>query len=136
MSLSIARHWGTKGSGSDWTMQPLAYSYLRMSTAQQASGDSVRRQTAARNAYLEKHGLQLPDAFEDLGVSAHRGRHRTHGALSRFLALVNSGRVSRGSILLIEDIDRLSREPVIEAFGLFSGLLMAGIKIVTLNNGW
>ena len=34
---------------------PLAYSYLRFSSPQQAAGDSIRRQTQSREAWLAVH---------------------------------------------------------------------------------
>jgi hypothetical protein len=36
-------------------LSPLAYSYLRFSSPKQAAGDSIRRQTAAREAWLAAH---------------------------------------------------------------------------------
>jgi DNA invertase Pin-like site-specific DNA recombinase len=98
---------------------PVAYSYFRMSRPEQLRGDSLRRQLALSDAYAVEHNLTLDNSFQDLGVSALRGKHRTQGALSKFLALVSQGSVEKGSFLLIENLDRLSREEVSEALNLF-----------------
>lgn len=111
-----------------------AYSYLRFSRPEQATGDSLRRQTEAARAYCERHGLDLQDlTFRDLGVSAAAGANAEVGALAQFIDAVNSGRVERGSYLLIEKMDRLSRDKVRAARDRFEALLDAGIVIVTLD---
>lgn len=117
--------------------EPKAYSYIRFSTPGQANGDSLRRQTEASTAYAQKKGLILDDALDmqDLGLSAYKGVHRTHGALGVFLRLVEAGKVSPGSILIVEDLDRLSRQEPLTALDQFSLLIHSGIRIVTLSNG-
>ncbi|MCK1518627.1 recombinase family protein [Bradyrhizobium sp. 190] len=114
-----------------------AYSYVRFSTPQQALGDSLRRQTEKAERYAIEHGLTLDTDLKmtDAGVSAFRGKNATTGALGGFLSAVESGYVSPGSYLLIENIDRLSRDHVLEAQTLFARLILAGIIIVTLTNG-
>lgn len=114
-----------------------AYSYVRFSTPQQAQGDSLRRQTEKAERYAVEHGLTLDTDLKmtDAGVSAFRGKNATTGALGGFLSAVESGYVQSGSYLLIENIDRLSRDHVLEASTLFSRLILAGIVIVTLTNG-
>ncbi len=41
-------------------------------------------------------------------------------------------RSERGSILILESLDRLSRQQVFTALSLFSSILAAGVEIVTL----
>ena len=111
-----------------------AYSYRRFSSAAQSDGDSLRRQTALAEQFSEKHGLVLDTdlSFEDLGVSAYKGRNRKDGALSDFMHAVDEGRVPKGSYLLVENLDRLSRQKIHSAFSLFIEILGQGIKIATL----
>ena len=118
------------------TNRPKAYSYLRFSTPSQLEGDSLRRQTEAARDYAEHHGLELADlTFRDLGVSAFRGTNATEGALGAFIGAVDSGKVKEGSYLLVESLDRLSRNKIMAALNQFSDLLAKGIKIVTLSDG-
>lgn len=112
-----------------------AYSYIRFSTPEQAHGDSLRRQLTAARKWCEDRGIELDDSLRDLGVSAYHGRNRTEGALRSFLSLVESGEISRGSYLVIESLDRLSREAVLDAIPRLLDLIRAGIVVVTLADG-
>jgi DNA invertase Pin-like site-specific DNA recombinase len=47
-----------------------AYSYVRFSTADQASGDSIRRQREAALGYAARHGLTLDETYRDPGLTA------------------------------------------------------------------
>ncbi|WP_084466170.1 MULTISPECIES: recombinase family protein [unclassified Aminobacter] len=118
-------------------MRPKAYSYVRFSTPEQMRGDSLRRQTQAAERYATLHGLDLDDklTFQDLGVSAFRGTNEEDGHLGEFLALVESGDVPRGSYLLVESLDRLSRQKPRRAVKLLERICEAGITVVTLNDG-
>jgi DNA invertase Pin-like site-specific DNA recombinase len=115
-------------------MKPRAYSYLRMSTDLQLKGDSRRRQLEASKAYAEAEGLELADdaQLEDIGISAFKGANVKEGALGQFLAAVKAGTVDRGSYLLVESLDRLSREEILPAHTLFLSIVQAGINLVTL----
>lgn len=115
-------------------MKPRAYSYLRMSTDLQLKGDSRRRQLEASRSYAEAEGLELADdgQLEDIGISAFRGANVRDGALGQFLAAVKAGAVERGSYLLVESLDRLSREEILPAHTLFLSIVRAGINLVTL----
>jgi DNA invertase Pin-like site-specific DNA recombinase len=128
----------TQPQASEAATRPRAYSYIRFSTPEQAKGDSLRRQTERAHAYAETHGLELDTELrlEDLGVSAFRSVHAKTGALSGFLKAVKDGLVPAGSYLLIENIDRLTRDDIMEATELFLSIIRAGIVVVTLTNGF
>ncbi|MBY0611559.1 MAG: recombinase family protein [Beijerinckiaceae bacterium] len=116
--------------------RPLAYSYLRFSTPEQAKGTSKRRQIEAAEEYCRLNNLRLDASLRDEGVSAHKGKHlEPASALGGFLNRVQAGEVKPGSYLLIENFDRLSREHVVKALSLFLTLTSAGITIVTLMDG-
>ncbi|MCK1454354.1 recombinase family protein [Bradyrhizobium sp. 35] len=114
-----------------------AYSYVRFSTPSQAAGASLQRQTEKAAKYALEHGLTLDTELKmtDLGVSAYRGKNAHQGALGGFLRAVDAGYVERGSYLLIENMDRLSRADIVTAQGLFLQLVGSGINLVTLTNG-
>ena len=114
-----------------------AYSYIRFSTPEQLKGDSLRRQMEASNAYANEHDLLLDTSLklQDLGKSAFHGAHKSQGDLGKFLALVTEGRITKGSVLIVENLDRLSREDVMEALEQFMGIIRAGIRLVTLHDG-
>jgi DNA invertase Pin-like site-specific DNA recombinase len=116
---------------------PLAFSYLRFSTREQAAGDSLARQIEKTADWCKRHKAQLDQSItlRDEGVSAFRGRHRESpdmNALAAFLAAVKSGRVPRGSFLIVESLDRLTREQIRPALTLLLNLIDAGIRVVQL----
>ncbi len=110
-----------------------AYSYLRFSGKRQAQGDSQRRQREFAVRIAAEEGALLDDSLtrDDLGVSAFRGRNAQVGALAQFLEAIQTGRVSPGSILILESIDRLSRNTVGQALQLFISVLNHGVEIIT-----
>lgn len=115
-------------------MVTLAYSYLRFSSTEQRKGNSFDRQILGRDAYLAKNGLTLDSSFiiEDAGVSAFRGMNAATGALRGFLDACDQKRIRPGSYLIVENLDRLSRDETLDAVMLFLGILNHGISLVTL----
>jgi len=115
-------------------MENKAYSYIRFSTPEQLKGDSLRRQLEASEKYCKEQGLSLDTSLnlKDLGLSAYKGTHRSKGALGQFLKLVELNKIPTGSTLIIESLDRLSREQVLDALSQFTGIINAGVSIVTL----
>jgi DNA invertase Pin-like site-specific DNA recombinase len=113
---------------------PKAYSYIRFSSVKQQKGDSVERQTRLSLEYAARNGLELDTelSMSDLGISAYDRSNLKKGALGQFLRLVEEGRIPRGSYLLVESLDRLSRDKVMDALSVFTDILRAGIIIVTL----
>lgn len=112
-----------------------AYTYIRFSTPDQQRGDSFRRQTEAAQKFIEERGLTLTEseAFQDLGVSGYRGANLRNG-LGKFIAEVDAKRIPKDSYLIVESIDRLSRQKVMDALTLLVTLVEKGIKVVTLND--
>lgn len=114
-------------------MKPKAYSYTRMSTAVQLLGDSKRRQDERVRKYAEANGLDIVDRFDDIGISAFQGKNADVGALSEFTQLVDSGDIEAGSYLLVESMDRLTRQAAPRAMSLLLGLMGRGIKVAILD---
>src|SRR5262249_36337973 len=101
----------------------------------QTDGDSIRRQTALARGWCDRNGATLDTraTYEDRGTSGFRGKHRESGMLRRFLDDVESGHIPRGSTLLIENLDRLSREKPVVGVNVLTGILLAGVRIVQLS---
>lgn len=114
-----------------------AYSYIRFSSTDQTRGDSLRRQTELSESYAQKHGHVLDRTLhlQDLGVSAFNRSNIEKGALGAFLEAVKAGRIAAGSYLLVESLDRLSRDQVLAALEIFISIIRHGITIVTLSDG-
>ncbi|ESX22127.1 serine recombinase [Mesorhizobium sp. LSJC255A00] len=115
---------------------PRAYSYVRFSTPDQQKGDSLRRQTEAAARWASARGIELDNSsYQDLGVSAYAGDNAEVGMLGEFLGAVRDGTIEAGSYLLIESLDRLSRDKARRAVRLLEDLCDSGIAVVTLADG-
>jgi DNA invertase Pin-like site-specific DNA recombinase len=113
-----------------------AYSYVRMSTDLQLKGDSLRRQREVSRRYAEKHNLLLVEDVDlhDIGVSAYKGKNLSSGAFGRFLEAVREGRIAKGSYLLVESFDRISRQEPMAALKPFMEIVESGLVLVTLDD--
>lgn len=107
-------------------------SYVRFSSDIQAKGESLKRQKELGEKWAKDKGLIISESFKDEGISAYKGKNAKTGALSSFLKFVNDGTIPSGSILLVESLDRLSREDVTDALTQFLNIINSGIKVVTL----
>ncbi|WP_082113751.1 recombinase family protein [Chromobacterium vaccinii] len=113
------------------------YSYLRFSDPRQATGSSADRQIQYATRWAAEHGLVLDDALtlRDEGLSAYHQRHVKQGALGAFLEAISAGRISAGSVLIVEGLDRLSRAEPILAQAQLAQIINAGITVVTASDG-
>lgn len=113
----------------------IAYSYCRFSSKPQELGDSLRRQVEAYEKYCREHHLTpAHDTFHDKGVSGHSGANAKIGHLARFLKAIEEKQIEIPSVLVVESLDRLSRQEPMEAQHIFSQIIRAGITIVTLSD--
>src|SRR5262245_10994564 len=120
------------------TLIPVAYSYGRFSHPSQSTGDSIRRQDDGALGWCQRNQVPLDKTLtlRDKGVSAFTGEHRKNPdrhALAMFLKWVEKGRVRPGDYLIVENLDRLSREDIWPALDLVSSLVRAGVRIVQLT---
>ncbi|MCF7747354.1 hypothetical protein GLP43_07215 [Sulfitobacter sp. M39] len=115
--------------------RPLAFSYVRFSSAAQAKGASLARQTDAAQKWADENGYLLSaTTFRDLGVSAFKGDNTSVGRLAAFLDAVESGAIPRGAVLLVENLDRISRDKYRKGRNILEGIIEAGVDVVTLSN--
>jgi DNA invertase Pin-like site-specific DNA recombinase len=115
--------------------QRRAFSYIRFSHPKQALGGGLKRQADLSAEWCQRNHVTLDESLtlHDLGVSAFRGDNVRDGALAGFLEACRMGRVASGSYLIIESLDRLSRDQIRPALQLFLTLHDHGITIVTLQ---
>jgi DNA invertase Pin-like site-specific DNA recombinase len=117
--------------------RPKAYSYTRFSTPEQAKGDSATRQALAAQRWAEQHEVELDTelTFCDEGVSAFEGMNAERGALGEFLRAVERGDVPKNSWLLVESLDRISRQKPHRAARLIGDIIEHGVTVVDLSDG-
>lgn len=120
-------------------MAPKVFSYIRWSSAEQAAGNSLQRQMDYAARVATERQMELDTSHRDSGVSAFRGRNAVAGdkggALGRFLDLARSGDVEPGSILVLEALDRLSRQAPARALNLLQSIVYQGISVITAADG-
>jgi DNA invertase Pin-like site-specific DNA recombinase len=133
-------------------LPPIGISYIRFSTPEQAEGDSYRRQTEETLRWCKAHQVELDNQLNlsDLGTSAFKPRKRTDDgmasmpeldelvngdrrALAGFLECIRQRKIPRGAYLVIENLDRLSRDEVVPATHLLLSILVAGVRVVQLQ---
>ncbi|MEZ8844324.1 recombinase family protein [Vibrio splendidus] len=112
------------------------YLYIRFSRKTQEDGDSERRQLECAYRAAERYNLTINESLimTDRGFSAFKAAHVRKGALGGFLEAVKNGEVAKGSILIVESLDRLSREAPFYAQMQFSSLISDDISILTAND--
>ena len=116
-------------------LQPFVISYARYSSTAQREGTSLERQAEYAQRWADAHGMTLNTTLRDQGISAFKGKHADKGELGGFLRDVEDGKVPRGSVLVVEGLDRLSREKALKAMGQFAAIIDKGITIVTAKDG-
>src|ERR1039457_5092367 len=116
---------------------PKAYSLLRFSEPAYRSGPSRRPDSSAAESFALRRKPELDAALHAIDTlrSAPRGRSATELILGEFLERVQSADVPKCSFLLIETLDRLSREVASGSAGLLQRVAVAGIIVVTLADG-
>ena len=115
---------------------PKAYSFIRFSRPDALKDDSLKRQIEKSRNYAQAKGLDLDDslAMKNEAVSTFSDKHNAKGPLGLFLEAVKIAKVPTGSLLIIENLDMLSREELITALNLFNGIIEKGVSIVTLTD--
>lgn len=119
---------------------PLAFSYVRFSSKIQGKGDSLRRQTDSAIDFIASNpefNLTFADdgQYLDAGVSAFRSKNKHMGALGQFISKTQDGSIPKGSWLLVENLDRLSRDEFSVAVTLLFDIVKTGITVATLTDG-
>lgn len=115
--------------------RPRVYSYIRFSTPDQAKGRSEGRQNQLAQAYARKRGYVFDEKLNmaDRGLSGFKGDNLKFGAMGAFLKRIQNGSVKRGDVLVVENIDRITRMEPLEALDVIGNILRAGIEIHTTS---
>ncbi|OPK06117.1 recombinase family protein [Pseudomonas sp. VI4.1] len=105
------------------------YSYMRWSTVIQGEKSTEERQREAQEAFCRHYGFQLVEEITDPGVTSFRGKNAHEGQLRKVINRAKSGDIPKDSILLFENIDRMTRMGLSDALDLFLEIRRAGLQI-------
>ena len=107
--------------------------YARWSSDEQGKGSTLARQREDCLAMAEAHGWKVVEEIVDDGVSAFRGTHADVGALGRFVRAVEDGAYPDGVVLVVERLDRLSRQTPEVSFAAMLRMTGAGVVVATVD---
>lgn len=117
-------------------MEKILYPYIRFSSEQQSKGSSLDRQFNSISDYAKANGYTINNSLklQDLGLSAYKADHIKKGSLGKFLLAIEAGEIEQDgtAYLCIEEIDRLSRQSIDDAYQVFRSILKANINVITL----
>ena len=112
--------------------------YQRVSSERQTTGAGLDRQSDDALAWCEQYGLIPDDQFKlsDGGFSASKGHHVSKGSFGRFLQAAQRSELGVAPLLVIENIDRISRlEPLDGLYDVVLALLRNGVSIAVVDKG-
>ncbi len=114
-----------------------AVSYARISSLRQKEGIGIARQIEMTKAYCDRMGFEFDESlqFTDEGISAFSGKNKLEGKLSLIFQMIEDGRIKPGTQLIVEAVDRISREESFEALGTFAKIINADVTIHTAKDG-
>src|SRR5687768_5363566 len=110
-------------------MSTLAAIYARVSSQAQRDAHTIESQLRVLRAYVGAQGWELVDTYVDDGRSAKAGRLEQRDGFAR---LVRDATAKRFDILVVTDIDRLTRtDDMRERAAILGPFQAAGVRIVT-----
>src|SRR5262249_46516782 len=96
---------------------PPAIAFVRVSSKKQEDGHGPERQIEGALNYAKLKGLPLTEdrIILDIGRSAFTGAHISKGKFGLLLKEVEAGKYPVGTALIVESVDRLSRQGIRES---------------------
>lgn len=107
--------------------------YIRFSTPKQERGASRERQLELCHEFCSRNGWPVREVIEDLGKSAWSGTHLSIGELGRLAERVRNGEIGRDAVLVVEKLDRLSRQETRLTLRWMEDICAAGLTIATVD---
>ncbi|EOW9352780.1 recombinase family protein [Vibrio cholerae] len=115
------------------------YIYRRVSSERQVKKSGLDIQISHRTlSMLQKAHPEhtIIELGSDEGLSGYSGKHLIEGVLGRFIKDVEQGKISKGSILAVMSLDRLSRLQLGDAYKkIFIPLVDNGVSIYSESEG-
>ncbi|MCE8036448.1 recombinase family protein [Halomonas sp. MCCC 1A11062] len=108
-----------------------AIAYVRYSSAIQSKGDSIERQRSPLEAFESRFNVKVDEIYTDEGISSYRGDNIKKGRFSEILEKIDNQEIKPGDFLVIESIDRISRQELNKTAKILQDILEKGIKIYT-----
>lgn len=113
-------------------------SYIRWSTLDQGNSDrsSEFRQNSDITEFAARHDITIASRLVDNGKSAYTGKNLTDGELGKLTKQIHTGVIDATStVLIVEELDRLSRQPPATMIAWMQPLLALGLTICIAKTG-
>ncbi|WP_167519806.1 recombinase family protein [Enterobacter cancerogenus] len=112
----------------------VAIGYMRYSSKLQGGGSTIHRQKSLINKWVEDQKTHHGKVYEvkfytDKGLSGWTGENLLAGALGRLIEEVETGGYPEGTPIILESIDRLSRQGHEEATAILRRLTSTGCVV-------
>lgn len=112
----------------------VAIGYMRYSSKLQGAGSTIHRQKSLINKWVEDQKTHHGKVYEvklytDKGLSGWTGENLLAGALGRLIEEVEAGGYPEGTPIILESIDRLSRQGHEEATAILRRLTSTGCVV-------
>ncbi|WP_394270937.1 recombinase family protein [Qipengyuania sp.] len=117
-------------------MSKSAIIYARFSSAEQSKGYSLERQRTYGIQFATHNGWLVEKTIIDEGRSAFHGTNRLEGSAFHEFELEARNGLHRGKVLLVENVDRLSRQGAKAAAQLIWSLNEQGVDVATWQDGY
>ena len=109
--------------------------YIRWSSLEQTKGDSYARQINRCTKFCADKGYNVLETVVDEGRSAYTGENILTGNLGKLVERFERREVPEGTLVVVEQLDRLTRLPALEVVGWLTRVFPTGIKFVTADRG-
>ncbi|WP_293922191.1 recombinase family protein [Sphingobium sp. UBA5915] len=116
-------------------MPQSAIIYARFSSAEQSKGYSLERQQTLGADFAAGQGWVVEKSISDEARSAFHGANRLEGSELHQFELEARNGLHRGKVLVVENIDRLSRQGAKAAAQLIWSINECGIDVATFHDG-
>ncbi|WP_294138248.1 recombinase family protein [Sphingomonas sp.] len=116
-------------------MSQIAIIYARFSSAEQSKGYSLERQKKLGVEFAAAQGWTVEKTIIDEGRSAFHGANRLEGSSLHEFELEAKNGLHHGKTLVVENIDRLSRQGAKAAAQLMWALNENGVNVATYHDG-
>lgn len=110
-----------------------AIRYHRFSSRRQDKGSSIERQNDATRMLCEVKGWEIVETLEDRGQSAWKGDHLSVGNLGKLRKRIDAGLIETPLMLVVENIDRLSRQGYRTARRWIEDVTDRGVTVAVCN---
>ncbi|WP_332713315.1 recombinase family protein [Pelagibacterium mangrovi] len=108
--------------------------YARWSSLEQGKGSSLERQMDLCERFCAEQGWEIVDRLRDEGKSAYTGANLQEGQLAQFTQRVEQGLLRDETVLVVEQLDRISRLPPGQVIAWIQRVIGHGLTIATAND--